>query len=129
MSEIKVDKFSKRDGSKSVGADYVIDGSAKARVSYNHNPTTTIRDSFNVSSHVDHGTGHTQINFINAFQNDGYSVGAMGQHSSTNVIISGYYGSGRVTVTGIRLASLVASGSSYLDVNYAMASFDGELAQ
>ena len=128
MSEIQVDIISKKDGSKSVAADYVVDGSAKARVSYNHNPTTNIRDSFNVSSHTDHGTGHTQINFTNAFTNDGYSVGAMGQHNSTNVDISGYYGTGLITPTGIRLASLIVSGSSYLDANYVTASFHGNLA-
>lgn len=47
---------------------------AKAWCSWNTSGTTTIQDSFNVSSLTDLGTGYTAINFTNAMANANYAA-------------------------------------------------------
>ena len=46
---------------------------AKAWVNFNGSGTVAIRDSFNVSSITDNGTGRYTINFTNAFSNANYA--------------------------------------------------------
>jgi hypothetical protein len=50
-----------------------IHGSAKAWVNFTGYSTVTIRDSYNVSSITDNGTGDYTINFITGFSNANYS--------------------------------------------------------
>ena len=50
-----------------------LSGAAKAWINYNGS-TNAIRDSFNVSSITDEGTGSHQINFTNSFANANYSA-------------------------------------------------------
>ena len=47
---------------------------AKAWVNFNGTGTVAIRDSHNVSSITDLGTGHYQVNFANAMANTGYAT-------------------------------------------------------
>jgi hypothetical protein len=80
-SELKVDKFT---GVTTAGSIDVVgegnstttnlqQGLAKAWVHFTSiNPTTT-RDSFNISSLTDTGTGDTTVNVTNAFSNDDYA--------------------------------------------------------
>ncbi|MTI10182.1 hypothetical protein [Curvivirga aplysinae] len=89
MSEIKVDKISKRDGSKGVGADYVIDGSAKAWANLNGTGTIALLNSLNISSLVDNGTGDYTTNFTNAFAADEYIFNYTGLSNSNGAIASG----------------------------------------
>jgi len=51
----------------------VIQG-ARVWVNFNQSSTQSIRDSFNVSSIEDRGTGQTKVNFSNNFSNNSYSV-------------------------------------------------------
>ena len=67
MSTVKAANYANEDGSKSVGADYVIDGSAKAWVNFNGTGTIAARDSLNVSSLTDNGSGDYTVNFTNGF--------------------------------------------------------------
>ena len=55
------------DGTTSVGTGYVVNGSAKAWVNLNGTGTIAIRNSTNIASMVDLGTGYYRANFSNAF--------------------------------------------------------------
>ena len=52
----------------------VINGSAKAWVNFNGTGTVAIRESFNVSSITDNGTGNYNINFTTAMSDANYSA-------------------------------------------------------
>ena len=58
-------------------------GLAKVWFNIDQEPSTqTFRDSFNVASSSDEGTGATKLTFTNAFNNDGYSAAAMAKDDS-----------------------------------------------
>ena len=61
---------------------------AKAWVSFNGTGTVAIRDSFNVSSITDNGTGDYRVNFTNAMSNANYSavasVNSLGSINGSN---------------------------------------------
>ena len=79
-SELRVDTLKDASGSNSIGLSYVASGSAKAwanfdgAVTTSGSDTTGQRDSFNIGSLVDGGTGHTTINFTTGFVNTGYTA-------------------------------------------------------
>jgi hypothetical protein len=58
----------------SLDTSYVVNGSAKSWVNLNGTGTIAIRDSLNVGSIVDDGTGFYVINTSSALANDDYSV-------------------------------------------------------
>ena len=57
-------------------------GVAKAWANLNGTGTIALRDSFNVGSATDQGTGDYTINFTNSMNNDDYSVTANAGESS-----------------------------------------------
>ena len=59
MSNLVVSNIS--DGTTSVGTGYVVNGSAKAWVSFISVGTVSIRDSLNTSSINDNGTGNLSL--------------------------------------------------------------------
>ena len=60
-----------------------LSGTAKAWVNFNGSGTVAIRDSFNVSSITDHGTGSYEVNYQNAMANTNY-VGVGGGHTDND---------------------------------------------
>jgi len=72
MSTLSVSNIS--DGTDTVETGYVVNGSAKAWVNFNARNTAVIRDSLNVGSMVDNGTGQHTINFSSTMSNSSYSV-------------------------------------------------------
>ena len=81
------------DGTDTVDTGYVVNGSAKAWVSFDGTGTVAIRDSMNVSSLTDNGTGDYTVSFTNAFSTADYSVSGTsfsgnvtGPKSSTSVL-------------------------------------------
>lgn len=71
------------DGTTSVPTGYVVNGSAKAWCNVNGTGTIAIRDSQNVSSVNDNGTGDISYNFSNSMVNANYVVSVSG--GETNV--------------------------------------------
>jgi hypothetical protein len=64
----------------SVTTDYVVNGSAKAWVNFDAIGTVAIRDSHNVSSITDNGTGDFSTNYSNSFNAVEYAMsGGAGQ--------------------------------------------------
>jgi len=68
-------------GSVSVPTATVVNGSAKAWVNFNGTGTVAIRDSFNVASITDNGTGDYTVNFTAAMGNANYSFTGNGRVS------------------------------------------------
>ena len=89
MSTIRVDNF----GPSAGGTAYSARGIAKAWVNFNGTGTVAIRDSENVTSITDNGTGNYSPNFTNAMSSVNYAP-----------MFSGYGGSARNTTT-VRIGS------------------------
>jgi hypothetical protein len=70
MSTIRVDNF----GPSAGGTTYSARGIAKAWVNFNGDGTIAARDSENVSSLTDGGTGYYIVNFSNAFGAGDYAT-------------------------------------------------------
>ena len=79
MSEIKVDTLTGKTTAKTVtvtvgatATQSLEQGLAKAWVNFSGSGTISTRDTFNVSSMTDDGTGNYDINFSNSMSNDDY---------------------------------------------------------
>lgn len=106
MSTLKLDTLSNFAGTKSVPANTVIDGSAKAWVNFNGTGTIAIRASFNVSSITDLGAGTFTVNFTSTMPDANYSVvlamnsGAGGNIPQLGAFTTAAAAVGTVTGTG-----------------------------
>jgi hypothetical protein len=85
MSTLRLTTISNQGGTDSVPSQTVISGSAKAWVNFNGTGTVAIRQSFNVSSITDNGTGTYTVNFTTALADVNYVVttGANGDNDYT----------------------------------------------
>ena len=85
-SELRVNTLKDASGNNSIGMSYVAEGSAKSWINFNGQTSTfdggQVRDSFNVASQVDNGTGDFATNFTNAMNNANYAFS--GTTSSNN---------------------------------------------
>ena len=91
MSTLNVSNIT--DGTTTVGTSYVVNGSAKAWANWNGTGTIAARDSLNLSSLTDNGTGKYTTNFSSAFANANYStvsgvsyIDAGGNNGALNVL-------------------------------------------
>lgn len=62
------------DGTTTVSAEYVVNGSAKAWVNFNGKGTVAVIESLNISSLTDEGTGNYSVGFTNAMSTTTYAV-------------------------------------------------------
>jgi len=58
-----------------VDTKYVVNGSAKAWCNFEQSTSHTVRDSLNISSLNDDGSGLTDTNYASSFSNDDYVAG------------------------------------------------------
>ena len=79
------------DGTTSVASTYVVNGSAKVWLNMDGTGTPTARDSFNISSITDSGTGVYRGNFSTNMNNNSYSA-------TTGVSESGVGGVARIAM-------------------------------
>jgi len=118
MSELNCTTIGNQDGSLTVPSETVVAGSAKAWVNFNGTGTVAIRDSFNVSSITDNGTGDYTANFTNALANANYcpveSSGTSGM-GPTSVVRSLSFLS--FTTTSVRVINTL-SNTTAADVDY-----------
>jgi hypothetical protein len=116
-------------GSVSVPTATVVNGSAKAWASVNGTGTIAVRDSLNVSSLTDVGTGDFATNFSNAYSAGDYAIGGstVGNTSLYSQITTGVVlpsaGSIR-TITG----RFDLSSGNIADQNYVSVLTFGDLA-
>lgn len=66
------------DGTTTVSTNYVVNGSAKAWVNFNGTGTIAARDSLNLSSLTDNGTGDYTVNLSNNMSNGNYNYAFSG---------------------------------------------------
>jgi hypothetical protein len=64
------------DGTNTIPSIYVTGGSAKSTINFNGEGTVAIRESMNVSSLTDNGTGTYAVAFTTAMSNGDFTVGS-----------------------------------------------------
>lgn len=103
-------------GFGSVGTAY----GCRAWVNFNGTGTVAIRDSGNVSSITDNGTGRYQINFTTAMPDTNYSVGGCAGYSASNNNVVGLGGNPQNVSMLTTSCGLITSniGGTVLDMQY-----------
>ena len=83
-SELRVNTLKDAAGNNSIGMSYVAEGSAKVWINFNGTGTIATRDSFNVTSITDGGTGLYTVTYTNSLGNVNYSTtGAAGENDDS----------------------------------------------
>ena len=123
MSTIRVDNF----GPSAGGTTYSARGIAKAWVNFNGTGTIAARDSENVSSLTDNGTGDYSVNFTNAFGAGDYALSGSGGDDGVLLSFRGF-SAFPPTTTLARVASTVSSTGSKADNAMLSTAFHGDLA-
>lgn len=112
---------------------HVMEGSAKLWINFNGTGTVSIRNSFNVSSVTDHGTGDYKYNFSNSFDNANYAWQGSGNASGSGVTARGPVISQHTTLTTSALRFYAnrngdnGAGPVNLDYSQLTSSIDGDL--
>ena len=119
MSTLNVTNIS--DGTNSTSTTNVVQGSAKAWVNFNGTGTVAIRDSFNVASITDNGTGDYTVSFTTAMPDANYCVvtGCQEDHAgryTTNRAVNPQRSSGDIATGFVRVGAVYWADNSYRDV-------------
>ncbi len=124
-SELRVNTLKDASGNNSVGMSYVAEGSAKSWVNLDGTASgATARDSFNVASTTDNGTGNYHVTFTSAMNNDDYAHNVTGRGST---VVFGAQNDGKYATTTAGIYLFNTSGS-LTDATYAILSLHGDLA-
>lgn len=120
MSTLKTSNIQDTSGSNNSTPEEISQGRAKAWVNFNGTGTVAIRDSFNVSSITDNGTGAYTVNFSTAMANANYvAVISAAYGASYNFAMPNTIGSGGTladsTVNSHRFSVVVYNASSWSD--------------
>ena len=128
MSNLVVSNIS--DGTDTVETGYVVNGSAKAWVSFSTSTTTTINDSINISSLTDNGTGDTTVNLNTNMSSISYMfIGGLGFNGTGAVNSRSVYQTARtVSSSRSRTYYVDVSTSNATDADYNGVSIYGDLA-
>ena len=117
MSTLRADTIQSTGGG---AATLTKQSAAKAWVNFNGTGTIAARDSFNLSSLTDNGTGDISVNFSSSMSNDDYSQSgssSSGAASGTDTWINAYaWATGYVSV-GINNSSQNLIDRAYVNVN------------
>lgn len=126
MSTITTDNLTHRATGDSVPAQYLVHGSAKAWANLNGTGTIALRDSLNVSSAVDEGTGEYTFNFNSSMINSEYNT-ALGQQRTRGARDYGFVGEYNLTTNSISIVTANATGG-IVDFEGIDISIKGDLA-
>ena len=130
MSVIRVDNF----GPSAGGTTYSARGIAQAWVNFNGTGTIAARDSENVSSLTDNGTGDFRINFSNSMVDADYTFSAEcqydeGGNAQGDMNLALPRQSGAIVAASLRLfAHAISNNASSYDQLRAIATIHGDLA-
>ena len=111
--------------SKSLDTDFVVNGSAKVWINFNGESTIASRDTFNVGSISDEGTGDYQINYTNNMGNANYAPSGMSEGDGKVVIDDSDY-SNHVTTSSLDID--VKTGGTKIDREVVCTTIHGDLA-
>lgn len=107
----------------SLTTDYVVNGSAKAWAQQD-GAAATARDSFNVASITDEGTGDASYTLVSAMSGSNFSVTALtGYKAATSIEIAHLR---ELTASKVRIRN--SNSSSYRDPNTYCSTVHGDLA-
>jgi len=115
------------DGTTSVPTGYVVNGSAKAWVNFNGTGTIAIRDSLNVSSLTDNGTGVYGVILTNSFSAVNYATG-LGCDNQAGVTSFASMATDDRAVGSITLVTTQFLSNIFFDPENVDCSFNGDLA-
>ena len=115
------------DGTTSVGTSYVVNGSAKAWANLNGQGTIALRDSFNISSATDNGTGDYSFNFVNNMSsaNSSTSCGVVGGSRYSPEITNGASNANVIIKTPTSSSNTIGT---VIDTVYVAPQISGDLA-
>jgi hypothetical protein len=122
-SELRVTTIANNAGSESVDTTYVVNGSAKAFLTYDQS-SVAIDGSFNVSSVTDNSTGNWNVNYTNNMDNATYTWLTGGQDARFAGVNTGTV----PTTSTVRLYTRVINTAALADVNLNTAGIHGDLA-
>ena len=130
MSTLSVSNIT--DGTDTVGTSYVVNGSAKAWVNFNGSGTIATRDSFNVSTLTDEGTGDYTNSFTSAMSSGDYVEvdGSLETGTSRGTLIQGDTHSTLASSFRVKYAISddAADGTQASDTTFVKRGFLGDLA-
>ena len=126
MSTLSVSNIT--DGTDTVETGYVVNGSAKAWVNFNGTGTVAIRDSLNMSSLTDNGTGDYTRTVSSAFGSADYSTSGGGGLTSTSVGSFSHHTNASPTTTAFRMQTANFAMNGLIDWTYVEVNSHGELA-
>ena len=105
-----------------------VQGLAKSWVNFNGTGTIATRDSFNLSSLSDIGTGEYSVTIASAMSNTNYAViGAVGRNANDGSMFANPVGSTANTTTAQRVKGLYVDGGP-IDMTQMCSSLLGDLA-
>ena len=116
----------------SVTTDYVVNGSAKAWVNFNGSGTIASRDSVNISSLDDDGTGIFGTNFTSSFDSVNYAQSAIcgneASSSATSIQVRGYAQTTTTSASAINTFYSTSSTTASTDQTHNAVIYHGDLA-
>ena len=122
-SELRVNTLKDAAGNNSVATSFVANGSAKAWLNYSGSGTT-FRDSFNMASAIDNGTGDYTHAFTSNMGNVNYAIGTYAASSQTSTDLAN-----RITGGSIKAAASHRQRYGYINAtNGGIAAYDAVAA-
>ena len=126
-SELRVNTLKDASGNNSIATSFVAQGSAKAWINFDGQGTIATRDSHNVSSIADDGTGQYTTSYTSNMATVNYA--ASGSNNRTGLSSTTFINdtSWAATTGGISSAT-AESNNNYLDCDAVLISILGDLA-
>jgi hypothetical protein len=116
------------DGTLSIPTTFVTNGSAKAWVNFDGTGTIAARDSFNVASLTDNGTGDYSVNFSSAMADANYSAIANADGINVSVLAETSTSIARGNTASLARVGVISGASSFVDVGQICLLTHGDLA-
>ena len=131
-SILRVNTLTDASSNNSIATSFIAQGSAKSWVNFNGTGTIAARDSLNLSSLDDNGTGLYDTNFSSAFASVNFAQTAIcgneSNNSTTNLTARGYCGTTTTTSAGVEMHYTNAGGTQSSDQSHLAAKYHGDLA-
>ena len=127
-SELRVNTLKDAAGNNSVGMEYVANGSAKAWANVDGTGTVNLRDSLNVATLTDSGTGVYKLTFSSSMNNANYCSVASGNISTTNSGRDVSCPGSTITTSEIDMKCFRSDNLTVEDFDFVMNQVDGDLA-
>ena len=124
-SILRVNTLTDASSNNSIAVSVVHNGTAKAWVNFNGTGTIASRDSYNIASLTDSGTGHYVPNFSNNMSNNDFSatggISESGVGGEATIVLGDGYSTSSVKV-------LTRNSTSATDYQFVACTVNGDLA-